>query len=313
MSKLFSYKQYNYNFVGKKRIWYIIALLAIVPGLIVLAISGLNLGLDFTGGSYMSISYTDSVDLAEVRAVVMDNVTQNPAVNEGEGNVFTIRTEELEEEESQVLLEQLSTLGEGMELESSSRIGPVIGQELLRNARLALLIAGVLMLVYITIRFKFNYAVTAIVALIHDILVLLSMFAIFRFEVDNAFIAALLTTIGYSINNTIVVYDRIRENRSFPGRTDDAALVNASINETLTRSINTTLAVLILLFSLLLFGGATTKNFVLAMIIGLCAGFYSSCFLAGNFLLEINKLFGMGLDGIKRKNKNGAKPVAVKK
>ena len=313
MSKLFGYKQYNFNFVGRKVIWYIIALCAIVPGLIILAISGLNLGLDFTGGSYLSISYSTPVDLAEVRAVVMDNVVQNPSVNEGEGNTFTIRTEELEEAESQTLLDQLSALGDGMSLGSSSRIGPVTGQELLRNARLAMLIAGVLMLLYITIRFKFNYAVTAIVALIHDVLVLLSMFAIFRFEVDNAFIAALLTTIGYSINNTIVVYDRIRENRSFPGRTDDATLVNASINETLTRSINTTLAVLILLFSLLLFGGSTTKNFVLAMIIGLCAGFYSSCFLAGNFLLEINMLFGMGLDGVRRKNKNGAKPVVSKK
>lgn len=297
---MFSYKEFHFDFVGKKKIWYIIALLFIIPGLVLMAISGLNLGLDFTGGSILEVTFDVDAELADVRAIVTENVSHNPAVNESDDNRFTIRTEEMEEEDSQALLDALSTLGTVTVLRSD-RIGPVIGQELLRNAQLAMLIAGVLMLAYITIRFKFNYALTAIAALAHDILVLLSMFAILRVEVDSAFIAALLTTIGYSINNTIVVYDRIRENRAYKSRMDDATLVNSSINETLTRSINTTLAVLILLVAMFVLGGDTTKNFVLAMIIGLCAGFFSSCFLAGNFLLEISKWIGMDLSGNRKK------------
>ncbi len=300
MSKLFGYKEYHFDFVGKKMIWYIIALCAIIPGLVMMAIIGMNQGLDFTGGSLMQVQFTENVELADVREVVMNTVAKNPAVNEADDNTFSIRTEELEESDSQALVEALGELGEVTVLKSD-RIGPVIGQELLHNAKLALLIAGLLMLLYITIRFKFNFALTAILALCHDVLVLLSMFTIFQIEIDSAFVAALLTTIGYSINNTIVVYDRIRENRQIGGRMDDETLVNKSINETLTRSINTTIAVLILLVALIVFGGATTKNFVLAMIIGLCAGFFSSCFLAGNLLLEVSKLIGMGLDGNRRK------------
>ncbi|MDO4733098.1 MAG: protein translocase subunit SecF [Bacillota bacterium] len=297
---MFSYKEFHFDFVGKKKIWYIIALLFIVPGLVLMAFSGLNLGLDFTGGSILEVTFDTDADLADVRAIVTENVSHNPAVNESDDNHFTIRTEELEEEDSQALVDALSALGE-VTVQRSDRIGPVIGQELLRNAQLALLIAGALMLLYITIRFKFNYALTAIMALGHDILVLLSMFAILRVEVDSAFIAALLTTIGYSINNTIVVYDRIRENQTYKGRMEPAALVNNSINETLTRSINTTIAVLILLFALFILGGDTTKNFVLAMIIGLCAGFFSSCFLAGNLLLEVSKWIRMDLAGNRKR------------
>lgn len=303
---IFSYKEFKFDFVGKKKIWYIIALIFIIPGMVMLAISGLNLGLDFTGGSILEVAYTENADLSDVREIVMNSASHNPSVNESEDNHFIIKTEEMEEEESKALLEELSTLGELTQLRSD-RIGPVIGQELLHNARLAMLIAGLLMLLYITIRFRFNYAVTAILCLAHDILVVLSMMAIFRVEVDSAFIAALLTVVGYSINNTIVVYDRIRENQGLSARIGDAALVNNSINETLTRSINTTIAVMILLLALFLLGGATTKNFILAMIIGLTAGFFSSCFLAGNFLLEVSKLFGMNLNGTKIKKVASAK------
>jgi len=297
---MFSYKEFHFDFVGKKKIWYIIALLVIIPGLLMMAITGMNMGLDFTGGSILEVTFDTDVELADVRAIVTENVSHNPAVNESDDNHFTIRIEEMKEEDSQALLDALSALGEVTVLRSGL-IGPVIGQELLRNAQLAMLIAGVLMLAYITLRFKFNYALTAVLALVHDILVLLSMFTILQVEVDSAFIAALLTTIGYSINNTIVVYDRIRENRTYKGRMDDATLVNNSINETLTRSINTTLAVLILLVAMFVLGGDTTKNFVLAMIIGLCAGFFSSCFLAGNLLLEISKWIGMDLSGNRKK------------
>ena len=148
------------------------------------------------------------------------------------------------------------------------------------------------MLLYITIRFKFNYAITAILALAHDVLVMLSVFAIFRIEVDSSFVAAILTIVGYSINNTIIIFDRIRENTGYNSKQEFSLLVNQSINQTISRTVNTVLAVLILLIALLIFGGDTTKNFVLALTVGMVAGFYSSVFLVGNLLNDITKRFG---------------------
>ncbi len=278
-----NHKEFKFDFVGKRKLWYGIAIIFIVPGLLVSAISGMNLGIDFTGGSIIEVQYDSPVELNMVRDTVSSAVGHTPSVNEGADNTFIIRTEELEEAESIALIDQLEELG-SLNLLRNNRIGPVVGQELMANARWAMLIAGVLMLIYISIRFRFNYAITAVAALLHDVLVVFSIFAIFRIEIDSSFIAAILTIIGYSINNTIVIFDRIRENEAGRGKQTRWELINTSINQTLTRTIITTLVVLILLFALLLFGGETTKNFILALIIGMFAGFFSSVFLAGNLL-----------------------------
>ena len=283
MGKIFGYKQFHFDFLGKKKICYIIALAIIIPGLVVLAINGFNLGLDFTGGTILEVDIAGDPELADVRAIVEDNMTQTPFVNLTDAGTFSIRTSELTMEEMGQIEDALSVLGE-VTVVSSETIGPVIGSELLKNARLALLIAGILMLLYITIRFKFNYAVTAIVALAHDVLVTISIFAIFRIEVNSYFIAAILTIIGYSINNTIVVYDRIRENSGLMDKRDIRSIINNSINQTLTRNINTILAVVILLACLIIFGGSTTRSFIVAMLVGVLAGFYSSAFIVGSFL-----------------------------
>ena len=188
-------------------------------------------------------------------------------------------------------------------------IGPTVGKELLSSARWAVLIAGILMLAYITIRFRFNYAVTSIIGLLHDILVIISVFTIFRVEINSYFIAALLTIVGYSINNTIVIFDRIRENSGLHGKMDPKDLINTSINETLGRTINTVIAVLILLFSLLLFGGATTKNFILALTVGMFAGFFSSVFLVGSALYDISSK--MGYKGLGKSGSSSSKKRTV--
>lgn len=298
MKNIFAFKEFSFNFVGLKKLWYAIALCLMIPGLVVLCFLGFNQGIDFTGGTYVIVSYEDTVALEDVRNAVSGITSQTPSINESEGNTFTIKTEMLTPEDSDEMLSVLSQLG-NMSIDHNELVGPVIGAELLRNAQWALMIAGVLMLAYITIRFKFNFALTAILALCHDVIVLLSMFAIFRIEINSYFIAAILTILGYSINNTIVVYDRIRENLKFYGSKNEKEIVNSSINETLTRSINTTAAVLILLLALLFFGGDTTRNFVLAMTIGVCAGFFSSAFLAGNLLLDVSRLLGFKLTGKK--------------
>jgi len=288
MGKFFGYKTYDFDFFKHKKLFYIIAAAVILAGLFVWVFMGMNLGVDFTGGSIFEISYDDAqVSLEDVRDTVSQHVKQTPSVNQsGKEASFMIRTEEMDEAESAALIDSLRELGD-LTVDKTERIGPVIGQELLRNALLALAIAGVLILVYISIRFRFNYALPAVLALLHDALIVCSVFVIFRIEVNSYFIAAVLTTIGYSINNTIVIFDRIRENEVYYTRRERKQLVNASINQTLGRTINTVVAVLILLFALLLFGGETTKTFVLAMAVGMFAGFYSSVFLVGNLFCDL--------------------------
>ena len=313
MGKLFAFKEHHFDFISKRKIFYIIALIFIVPGLVFAAISGLNAGIDFTGGMIFNITYTDDVDLASVRQTASQYLEQTPSVNSSAANQFIIRTEELTSEQSDALLAGLGELGNIDEsMTSTDLIGPTIGSELLRNAIWALVIAGVLMLLYITIRFRFNYAITAIAALAHDVLVLISIFAIFRIEVNSEFIAAILTIVGYSINNTIVIFDRIRENQRLGTERDLPTLVNTSINQTLGRTINTVVALLILLCALFVLGGATTKTFVLALIIGMFAGFYSSVFLVGNIFCFITKVTGGKAKTARRQTKAKAKPATAK-
>jgi SecD/SecF fusion protein len=284
---------FKVDYIGMQKIWYIVALVVIIPGMVLLVKDGLNLGIDFTGGTIMQVQYEQPVALEDVRKIVSGFVEQTPSIQESENYQFQIRTEVLTQEQSTELVAALGERGE-LNVLRNDLIGPVIGAELLRNAQLALIIAGLLMLAYITIRFQFNFAVAAVLTLVHDVLVMLSVFAILQIEVDSAFVAALLTVVGYSINNVIVVFDRIRENVTY-GQMSAKDLVNASINQTFTRSVNTVLAVMFLLFSLLIFGGDTTKIFILALIIGITAGFYSSLCLAGNFLEHMTRKSGLSV------------------
>ena len=294
----------NLNILSKSMIWYIIALLVIGPGLASGVGRGLNLGIDFTGGSILQIQYDQPVELAEVREIVSAQVEQTPSIQEIENNQFQIRTEELDYTASGYLVASLENLGE-LTLLSTERIGPIIGAELLRNAQWAIIIAIVLLLAYITLRFQFNFALAAIIALVHDALVVISVFALFRIEIDSGFIAAILTVLGYSINNTIVVFDRIRENVQAEGKLTAKEVINQSINQTLTRSTNTALTVLFVLLALLLFGGETTRNFVLALTVGVSAGFYSSLLLIGSILERLSRKTGLIVG--KSRTKAGAK------
>lgn len=305
---LFGYHEFHFDFLSKRKIWYAIAAFVILPGLIMLAVAGMNQGIDFSGGSIIEVKYDDTVALEDVREVVAQTVESTPAITTGEDNSFIIKTETLEESGTQTLVEQLQTLG-SMTVMRNDFIGPTVGSELLASARWAVLIAGILMLAYITIRFRFNYAVTSIIGLLHDILVIISVFTIFRVEINSYFIAALLTIVGYSINNTIVIFDRIRENNGLHGKMDPKDLINTSINETLGRTINTVIAVLILLFSLLLFGGATTKNFILALTVGMFAGFFSSVFIVGSALYDISGK--MGYKGLGKASSGSSKKRTI--
>ena len=301
----------NFDFLGKRKIWYTISLVIIIAGLGSLIFRGLNLGIDFTGGNILQLQFEQSVTAEDLRAKVSEYVEATPTIQESDANTFLIRTEDIEEETSNALLNDIENNLSPFEILRNERIGPVIGQELITNAWLALVLALILMLVYITIRFRFNFAISAILPLMHDALVMIGLFSILQFEVDSTFVAAILTILGYSINSTIVIFDRVRENRELRPKQNFNDLVNDSINQTLGRSINTSVAVLLLVLCLLLFGGDTTRAFSMALVIGILSGAYSSVFIAGSILVDVTRLRGNENDikPAKKNNKNDAKIV----
>ncbi|MGI6453871.1 MAG: protein translocase subunit SecF [Syntrophomonadaceae bacterium] len=274
--------------IQKRKWFYILSLLVIIPGMVSLVMQGLNLGIDFSGGSILHIRMDASVTAAEVREVLGTLDLGNADVQKS-GDEFYIRTHELDQKETNNIMENLREEFEKVEFLSAESVGATIGNELTRNALFALLIAGVLMLLYITFRFEWTFGVAAIVAIIHNVLVVLGLFSIFQWEVSSAFIAALLTVIGYSINDTIVIFDRVRENMRANKREEYMSLLNRSIMQSLTRSINTVLTSAFCLILLLLFGGTTIKLFVLAMLLGFAVGAYSSIFIASPIWYELKK------------------------
>lgn len=285
-------QRFEFDFLGKRKIWYAISIIILAAGLISLMFRGLNLGIDFTGGNILQLEFSQTVAAEDLREVVSGYVDATPTIQESDSNTFLIRTEDMSEETSQALLDEIEAKLSTFDILRNERIGPVIGKELITNAWIALALALLLMLLYITIRFRFNFAVSAIVPLMHDAFVMIGLFSILQFEVDSTFVAAILTILGYSINSTIVIFDRIRENRDLHPKQDFNSLVNDSINQTLGRSINTSFAVLLLIVSLFVFGGDTTRAFSLALIIGVVSGAYSSVFIAGPILTDITRLRG---------------------
>ncbi|MBO8159943.1 protein translocase subunit SecF [Thermosyntropha sp.] len=272
--------------IQRRKIFYIISLIIIIPGLVSLFMQGLNLGIDFTGGSILHVKIENNVNAGEVRSVLEELDLEKAEVQKS-GDEFYIRTVELSQEQTKELLNDLKDKFGKVEFLSAESVGPTIGKELTRNAILALLIAGVLMLIYITVRFEFHFGIAAIAAIIHNVLVVLGIFSLFQWEINSSFIAAILTVIGYSINDTIVIFDRIRENMKFKLKEDRMTLLNRSIMQTLNRSINTVLTSAFALVALLVFGGATIKIFVLAMLIGFVTGAYTSIFIASPIWYEL--------------------------
>ncbi len=278
-----------FNFIEHRKIWYIISLLLILPGLFSMVTQGFNLGIDFTGGNLVEVRLEQGVKIEQVRDVVegLGFAASNNIQKSGTTD-YIIRTRELTEDESATLISTLERKVGEVNLLRNDRVGPVIGRELTVNAILSLLIAAVLMLVYITFRFEFKQGVVTIVALLHDLLVVLGVFSIFQIEVDSAFVAAILTIIGYSINDKIVIFDRVRENSRMRKKGESVEdLVNISLWQTLVRSLNTGMSVLFVLLTLYFFGGTTLKTFILALLIGVVIGAYSSMLNASPLWVDL--------------------------
>lgn len=269
------------TFMNKRKIWYGISLVLLIVGLVSFVLQGMNKGIDFTAGNVLQIQFEQDVTTPQIEEVLNEQGLSGYSVQAaGNGSEYVIRTKELTETQNRELLSAFEEKYGTLDIKQNQKIGEVIGRELTRNAILALSIAAVLMIIYISFRFEATFGVAAVLALLHDVLITVGVFSLFQIEIDSAFVAALLTIVGYSINNTIVIFDRIRENLNFSRKEVLSVTVDTSINQTLTRTINMSLTVIFPLAALLTLGGSTTKVFSLALLIGVVVGTYSSTCIA---------------------------------
>ncbi len=278
-----------FKVIEKTKIWFSISLAIILVGIVLMATRGLNFGIDFKGGTKIVVDFGDSFDKVEADGIVKE-YAPDAVTKTVESTQYEIKSKDLDETKT---AEMFDALKEKYSLEDSalisqSQIGPSVGKELTRNAVLSVLVACIAMLIYIAIRFEFNFGIAAIVALVHDVLITLAFYAIFDIPVNSSFIAAMLTIIGYSINDTIVVFDRIREDRHNMRRNTSTEIANASINKTLSRSINTSLTTLIIIGAVNIFV-PTVREFSLPLLIGIAAGAYSSIFIASPIWVLLQK------------------------
>lgn len=277
------------DILGKRRIWYTISIAVLAVGLLFLAINGLNFGIDFQGGTLLEFKFDQQITNQQVRNVLQDiEIAGDSKIQQSDTQGIQgviIRTQKLSPEQTIEVEEALRNEYPSTEMLRSESVGAVIGQELRTKALLALLIASVAIVLYISVRFEFRFAIVSIITLLHDVLITLGIFAILGREVNTPFVAALLTIIGYSINDTIVIFDRIRENMKMMHKTPFKELANQAVIDTLPRSINTSLTTLITILAIYLFGGASIKVFMLALFIGMFAGTYSSIFVASPLLV----------------------------
>jgi len=280
-----------FHFIKLRKIWYTLSILVIIPGIISLFSQGLNLGIDFRGGSLLDLKFNQPTAVEQVRRVLEEFGLEGASIQRSGETDFLVRTRELTEDENLKVVQALDQKLGGVTMQRNERVGPVIGRELIRNALLALGVASILMVVYIAWRFEFKQGIAAIIAILHDTLIVVGVFSIFQIEVDSAIVAAILTIIGYSINDTIVIFDRIRENML--NRKKGEALedvINNSLWQTLARSINTVLTVIFVLVALFLLGGTTIHNMVLALLVGISSGAYSSIFNASPLWYDFRQM-----------------------
>jgi len=286
------------NFVGLRGWFFIFSALVILPGIVFLIIApGLRQGIDFTGGSTLTLAFSDPVNQTDLRAELATLGHSDATVQQLEDNIFFIRTKELDEvARVAVLAETERNLSpNGVQQLSFDLVSPVVAGETILNAIYAILAAAVGIFLYVWWAFRnvpspFRYGAAAIVALLHDAIIVIGIFSILgvliEMEVGTMFLVAILTVIGYSVNDTIVVFDRIRENvLTFPNR-ELSEVVNLSISETIGRSLNTSLTLLITLMALMLFGGSTIREFLLVLLIGVVVGTYSSIAIASQALIS---------------------------
>ncbi|MEX0935534.1 MAG: protein translocase subunit SecF [Gemmatimonadota bacterium] len=316
--QLWIFRDAKYPFLNWRRKAYVASAVVLLIGIgamifnIISTGNWQNYGVDFTGGTRVVVQVSEGTTVADLREA-LGGAEAPPISRFGAENEFTIRiplegTSDPETIAGEVAatLETSPLIGE-FEVLDREFVGPTIGGELQQQALLAILISFLATLLYLAIRFEFRFGLASVVATVHDILLTLGFLALFRLEISLPTVAAILTVIGYSLNDTIVVFDRIRENLNRKGgrREEPLSLINRSINEVLPRTVMTSGTTLAVLCALLVLGGAVIRDFTLVLILGVVIGTYSSIFVASPALLEIQKRWGTKEDAEKRKRRKG--------
>lgn len=288
-----------FQIIQKRKYWYIVSLIIIFPGIVAIITGGLNLGIDFSGGSLIRVAFNDERPNTQAvrQALEVTGIGEIRVQPLGE-NEMTLRVKHIDNTAYQELVAHLRDAFGDIEEQSFESIGPTIGQELREKAIYAVFFVLFFIILYISLAFRkitggyvksWVYGLGALVALFHDIIIVVGVFAIlgkfFNVEINTLFITAVLTVLGFSVHDTIVVYDRVREQLKNTSKTSFVEIVNASVNQTLIRSLNTSLTTLLVLLALYFFGGESVQYFILALIIGIIAGTYSSVFIASPFLV----------------------------
>ena len=282
----------QFDFLGKTKIFLPISLALIVISVIVLipGVRGLRMGIDFTGGMEFTVLFTEAVDTAEIRNALGeihagDADLATSVIQDAEGNKKIITMQIDDSDTADDIVAMLERDFPVQEAGISRRlIGQQVSRELAEKGWQSILLALVAILVYISWRFRLRYAIGAVAAILHDVFIALGLFAIFQVEVNLATIAAFLTIVGYSLNDTIVIYDRIRENLKLEKRKSVFEVINHSVNQSLSRTLNTSITTLIPVIILFLFGGAVLRGFSMALLIGVIVGTYSSMYIANPIL-----------------------------
>jgi protein-export membrane protein, secD/secF family len=282
-----------------------VSIILVVLSIIVFFTKGLNYGIDFTGGNLFQLKYNDKkVTLTEINDNLDKLSEKLPQVNSNsrkvqisEDGTVILRVPELKEEDKKEVLNSLQELG-AFNLDKEDKVGASIGDDLKKSAIYSLGIGAILIVLYITLRFEFSFAIGGILSLLHDIIIAVGFIALMGYEVDTPFIAAILTILGYSINDTIVIYDRIRENlkRRHNKNWTLEDCMDESVNQTAIRSLNTSITTLFSVIALLIFGGASLKTFIMTLLIGILAGTYSSIFIATPIVYILNKRKGNNME-----------------
>jgi preprotein translocase subunit SecF len=281
----------NINFMRLRKIAITISLILFVGSIGSIFTKGLSLGLDFSGGTLVEIQYEDSVDLQEIRGLLSDNGYEDfQVVNFGSSLDVLIKIADQPGNSS--LGDQIFTLLSSNDFEGELKriefVGPQIGSELRDQGGLGMLVALGMILLYVAFRFQYKFALGAVAALGHDVVIILGLFSIFAWDFDLSVLAALLAVIGYSLNDSIVVSDRIRENFRSERALGSEDLINLSLNQTLSRTVITSLTTLLVLFALFFFGGEAVRGFSLGLIIGVLIGTYSSLYIVTTILISLN-------------------------
>lgn len=290
-----------FSIVKNYKIFFSITIIFLLIGFGSIVTRGFNLGIDFTGGSIVDLTFENPVNVAQVRDVLKEHDMGNSIIQlensdgKTEANSVLIRTGVVEDTELRATMNDLQSKLGNYQIQRVEQVGATIGSELVQQAAMAIVLSWVLMIAYITFRFEFKFAISAIIALIIDVLVVLSYFSLFQMEMDSSFVAALLTVVGYSVNGTIVIFDRIRENLKIHRRSESLGeMVDNSIWQCMTRTIYTVATSLFAIVSIFLFGGETIHNFSFAMLVGFASGAYTSIFLAGPMWMFLkNKKIGI--------------------